>query len=278
MKGTRKLPAARGLAWFSGSISLLRAQPVRLLLIGLVLQFLMGFSQFGLVGVLMLLAIPALTAGVLQSMTLADRGYRPPLMTLFSAFSDTARLLRLFILGAVSGIVALLTAGVIMSGSLEAMSPEILSRLEQGDVQALVGVDPELVQRLALGVLTGLLVSGSIAYFAIPLIWFQGRPVGVAISEGLVGMIRNWAPVLVMGLLLAIVAMPVALATVAMMAASYGAGQASPLLTLIMLLMMVAFQMLLFGAQYHASREIFGIGMGESGPDNPEEGDNQLVA
>ena len=41
----RKVPAARGLAWLSGSWELVRRQPLRLLLISLFFQFFLGFSQ-----------------------------------------------------------------------------------------------------------------------------------------------------------------------------------------------------------------------------------------
>lgn len=279
MREIRKLSAARGLAWFSGSVSLLKAQPTRLLLIGLLFQFFMGFSQVGAMGVLLLLAIPVLTAGVLQAMALVARGFRPPVMSLFSAFSDTGRVLRLFILGALSGIVAMLTAGALMSGSLDALGPEVLSRLEAGDIQALAGVDPALLQRLLLGLLAGLAVSASIAWFSIPLIWFGGRPVGAAIAEGLSGLIRNWAPLLLLGLLLAVVAVPVGLATITIMAAIYGAGQAPVLLTLVMLLLMVAYQLLVLAAQYLSFRDIFGVDGGEPGPaDSGGGGEDQLVA
>lgn len=276
MNGIRKLPAARGLAWFSGSIALLKAQPARLLLIGLALQFLMGFSQFGALGFLLLLALPALTAGVLQALSLVEHGYRPPFTTLFSAFPDAGRVLRLFILGAVSGIAAMLAAGALMSGALESMGPEALARLEQGDIQALAGVDPGQVRRLALGLVAGLFVSGAIAWFGIPLVWFTGRPVGRAIVEGIAGLVRNWQPLLVLGLLLGIVAVPVALAAVATMAAAYGAGRAVSLLTLVMLLLMVLYQMLLFGAQYCSFRDIFADAW--PGADRPADGEDQLVA
>ena len=70
----QKLPASRGLAWLAGSLALLRSQMARLLLIGLVLQFLMGFTQAGVLGIAFVLVIPALSAGVLQAMFSVEQG------------------------------------------------------------------------------------------------------------------------------------------------------------------------------------------------------------
>ena len=271
----RKLPAARGLAWFTGSLILLRAQFVRLLLIGLVLQFLMGLTQLGVLGFLLVLAIPALTAGVMQAMAVAERGLRPPLSALFAAFYAPDRLLRLFLLSAVLIASATLIAGMILSGSVEMMNQDLLTRLEQGDLEALSEIDPVLIQRLAMAVLAGLAVSGSIAYFSIPLIWFRGQPVGAAILNGLVGMMKNWAPFLVLGGLLALMAVPVMLISLALLASSAGTGGSATALTLIMLLVMVAYQLLMFGAQYLSFKEIFGTGLEDSTPVHEED---QLVA
>ena len=58
----RKLPAARGLAWVSGSWQLVRRQPLRLLLIALFFQFFLGFSQAQLVGLVVILCLPVLSA------------------------------------------------------------------------------------------------------------------------------------------------------------------------------------------------------------------------
>lgn len=270
-----KLPAARGLAWFTGSLILLKSQPSRLLLIGLILQFLMGFTQVGALGFLMILAVPALTAGVMQAMWAVEQGGRPPLMTLFSAFSATGRLLRLFALSAVMIILGTVIAGMVLSGATQAIDPDLLTRLERGDLDALSGADPILLQRLALAVMTGLLLSGTIGYFAIPLIWFRGMPVGSAIVTGLAGMLRNWLPLLVLGVLLTIMALPVVLLLVAFVGFSMGAGGASTLLSLIMLLVMVVYQLLLFGAQYLSFRDVFGTGQEKA---EPAHKDDQLVA
>ena len=186
------VPAGRGVAWLTGALVLMRRQPARLLLIGLVLQFLMGFSQIGLLALLLILTIPAFTAGMMQVMLVVDRGARPPLLILFSAFSSTGQLLRLLVLGALMLAGALLAVMFVLSGSLAELDPALITRLEAGDVAALDSIDPELIQRLMFALLAGLIVSGSISYFAVPLVWFKDLPLGQAIKYGLLGMIRNW--------------------------------------------------------------------------------------
>ena len=271
----KKLPASRGLAWFTGSIGLLRAQPSRLLLIGLLMQFLMGLTQIGVLGLLLVLAVPALTAGVMQSMSLVERGIRPPLMTLFCAFSDPQRIIRLFIISLVMIAIALLSASFLLAGITESIDTEFLSRLEQGDIEALSMADPILIQRLAIALLAGLLISGSIAYFAVPLIWFHKMPAGTAILEGLVGMLKNWLPFLVLGGLMGILTLPVAILTLTLLANSMSGGATSTVLTLVMLLIMVFYQLLIFGAQFLSFKEVFGTGEEET---DIQSDDGQLVA
>jgi hypothetical protein len=270
-----RLPASKGLAWFAGSVALFRSQPARLLLIGLVLQFLMGFTQAGALGLLLVLAIPVLTAGVMQAMSMVERGLTPPLMTLFCAFSESQKTMRLFILGLVVIAVGLLCASFLLSGAVQSMDADFLAKLEQGDIEALTMADPLLIQRLAIALIVGLMVSGSIAYFSVPLIWFHNLSVGTAILEGLVGMLKNWAAFLVLGGLMALVFVPVAMVTSALLLSTTGGGALSTILTLLMLLMMVAYQLLVFGSQFMSFRDVFGTGKEE--PDGQHD-DNQLVA
>lgn len=256
----KSYPASRGLAWFTGSLLLFRSQFARLLLIGLVLQFLMGASQAGIIGFLVLLAIPALTAGVMQAMFMAEHGYRPPLMTLFSAFSSAARVGRLFVLGVIMIAAAMLSAGAILAGGVEALDPEVLTRLEQGDLEALNLADPAMLERIILSLLAGVMISGTLVFFAVPLVWFLDRPAGSAILAGLAGMLRNWAPFLVLSILLSVLALPVGLVSLSLLAGVAAGTGGSMILTLLMLFMIVAFQMVVFASQYLSFRDVFGLG------------------
>ncbi|NND43861.1 MAG: hypothetical protein HKN58_00960 [Xanthomonadales bacterium] len=266
-----RAPARRGFAWLAGSLGLVRAQPARLLLIGLVLQFLTGFSQFGTLGFLFVLAVPALTAGVLQALYLVSLGHRPPLMVLFSAFSIPLRLFRLFVLSMVMIAVGMLAAGALLSGSLAGLDPAIIARLEQGDMSALAGADPAVLQRMMLSLALGVLASGALGFFAIPLVWFSGQSAGAALLNGLAAIFRNVLPLLAMVVGLVILAFPV----LVLVSLLLGSGQASPVLTLLVLFVLVAYQLVVFGAQYLAFRELFGA---PADPDKADPGDDQLVA
>jgi hypothetical protein len=261
----------RGLAWLAGSLALLRMQALRLLLIGLVLQFLTGFSQAGPLGFLFVLAIPALTAGVLQAMHTVAGGQRPQLMMLFSAFSVPARLLRLLVLALVMLAAGMLAAGALLSSSLAALDPEVLARLEQGDMSALKGADPELLRQMLLSLCLGIMASGAIGYFAIPLVWFRGLSASAALLTGLGALLRNVLPLLVLATCMTLLAMPV-LALVAMLMST---GAASTVLTVLVLFLLVTYQLVMFGAQYLSFRELFGTGQPE---DEQRPGDDQLLA
>ncbi len=263
------------MAWLGGALALIRKQPARLMLIALVLQFLMGFSQVGLLALILIVAIPALTAGMMQAMLMADHGARPPLAALFAAFTSGPRMARLLLLGALILAGGMLAVMLVLSGSLAGLDPALLARLEAGDISAVEELPPGLVRRLMLSMLAGLLVSGSLSYFAVPLVWFRDCPLGLAIRSGLVGMLRNWAAFLVLALLLAVLAMPVAILTAIVFTASQAGAAMSPVFTVLMLLLVVAFQLTLFAAQYCSYRDVFGAGEPEPVPQEPED---QLVA
>ena len=69
-----RLPAARGLHWLQGGVALLRARPARILLLGVVFQLWLGLSQVPVLGLLVVLSVPALTAGLLQAFDSIVRG------------------------------------------------------------------------------------------------------------------------------------------------------------------------------------------------------------
>ena len=201
-------PAVRGLSWLTHALTLLGQQPLRLLLLGLVLQMLAGLTQAGALGILFVLFVPALTAGILRAMYLVEGGYSPPLATLFSAFGRPDRLLRLVLLGGLMLLGGIAAVMLVLSNVIAGMDPAVLARLEQGDVEVLLGMDPGILQRLMLALVAGLLLSGMVSYFAIPLVAFMDVPLGRALLEGLRAMLKNWRPFLVLGLMLAVLAVP----------------------------------------------------------------------
>lgn len=274
------LPAARGLAWFSGGFSLLRAQPLRLLLLGLLLQFLAGLTQVGVFGAVFIIAMPALTAGLLEGLRLAHAGRRPPVLTLFAAFRGSGVLAPLLLMGVITLGAAVLAVGMVLAGSISGLSPDLLARIQGGDAAAVAELDPAIVQRVLMALVIGLFVSAAISFYAVPLIWFGRVPLGRAIGKGLVALVREWRALLLLGLLLIITGLPVGLAVGAMMAAQMVSAAPSPLLTLVLVIVMVAYQLLAFACQYLSFRDVFAMSP-PAGPE-PEGGDDdrddQLVA
>jgi len=264
-------PYRQGAVWLSASFSLLAAQPVRLLVIGLLLQLLVGLSQAGFLGLLFMLVLPALSAGVLQAMHLTRQGQRPSLGTLFAAFANPQALGRLVLLGALIVACAVGAVAFGLAGSLATLDPAVLAQLEAGDAEALAQLDPAMLQGAVLALGLGMLVGGSLAFYAVPLIWFSGLGLWRAIADGFLGMIREWRALLVLGVLVGLMSFPIGVLVASHLIAG---GEASMLLTLLTLLATVVFQLLLFAAQYLSWADIFGAPPAERQP--PAEG--QLVA
>ena len=254
-----KFPAARGLAWVTGSWGLFKRQPIRLLLISLFLQFFLSFSQAGALGLLVILCLPALTAGMLQAFNIVEQGGKPNLTVLFSPFTSTKALSVLLLLGAVVMVLGFLAITLIMSGQVMNMDPEVLSRIEQGDLDALQLIDPKVLENAVIAMAVGAAVSGSLSYFAVPLVWYKKYGVGSAIVVGLKAMGKNWRPLLVIGALLGALAVPIGLLFASFYLSAISDGAASPLLALLIMLLGPMFQLLLFGTQYLAFRDIFNL-------------------
>jgi hypothetical protein len=271
-----RFPAARGLAWLAGSWMLLRKEPLRLFLLSLFLQILLSFSQARMLGLLVVLCLPALSAGMLQAFNVVECGKKPLLAVLFSAFTSRARAGRLLLLGGLVILVGLVVVSVLLSGSVLQMDAATVSRIEGGDLQAIGKLDPKLIQHTIIAMAAGAAVTGSITYFAAPLIWFGNRTTGRAVLSGLKALGRNWKPLLVLAVAIGILALPLAL----LFSASYvlvlsGGGNTSWPVVL-MVLLGPLFQLLLFGTQYMSYRDIFGLPVTQE--DSAKRPDSQFVA
>ena len=93
------LPAGRGLVWLTQSLRLIRSQPSRLLFLALLLQLILGLTRLPLIGVIVIMAMPALSAGLLQAFYLAASGQTPTSNILFTPLFSGARTGRLLGLG-----------------------------------------------------------------------------------------------------------------------------------------------------------------------------------
>ncbi len=255
----RKLPAARGLAWVSGSWGLVKKQPLRLLLISLVFQFILSFSQTGALGMVVILCLPVLSAGLLHAFFLVEHGGKPMLAVLFIPFTSKGNIGALILLGGVAMVLALLIVSLALAGQMLEIDPDIIVRIEQGDLDALQLIDPQVMESAVLAMLLGAVISGTITYFAVPLIWFRKSSMGSALVAGLKALGNNWKPLLVIGLFLALLAVPVVLLFSSFYLSALSEGTGSSLLAFLLLLIGPMFQLLLFGTQYLAFKDIFGL-------------------
>ncbi len=273
-------PFGAGFAWLLAAWALLRGHAVRLLLMGLLFQLLGGASQMGILGVLFLLAVPALTAGMLQGAHLAATGGRPSAITLFAAFQDGRRLLALFLLGAFTILGTFLLVGFSAAGALAGLDPELLARLQAGDQQAVLELDPAIIRNVLLSMVGGLFLGACLGFFAIPLVWFQGRSLGDALVTGVVVLLRQWRALTALGIGLAAVGLPVGALVVMVVATQPGGGMGSAVMTGLLLAVVVAYQVYGFVAQYVAFRDVFMSQASPAGMNAPDEsgGDDQLVA
>ncbi len=274
--GIRKWPASRGLAWVTGSVVLIRTQVLRLLLISLFFQFFLSFSQAGALGLLVILCLPVLSAGLLHALYLVEQGQKPMLAVLFMPFTVGSSLSRLLLLGAVVLVLGLIAVSLMLAGQLVDIDPSILSRIEEGDLEALQMIDPQLIEHAVMAMAVGAAISGTISYFSVPLIWFNKMPLGQALGTGLIALARNWKPLLLVGMFLTLLAIPVGLLFAFFYVSVLTGGTASFWLAFLMLLVGPIFQLMLFATQYMAFRDIFGIEISSEGKNGQDR--DQLVA
>jgi len=155
--------------------------------------------------------------------------------------------------------VALFIVTLTLAGQMMDIDPNIIARIEQGDLDALQLIDPQVLQSAVLAMAIGAAISGCITYFSVPLIWFRKYGVGSALITGLKALGRNWKPLLVIGLLIGLLAVPIVLLFGYFYLSALNEGTAPTLLGFLLLVIGPMFQLLLFGTQYLAFRDIFGV-------------------
>lgn len=270
------LPFSRGIAWLVQSLALFRMQAGRLILIAVFMQVILGLTQVPVIGLLIILSVPALSAGVLEAFNLTHRGEAPVLSLLFRPLTSGTHSGRLFLMGALVFAVGVLSISLLLSGNEVLTDPDLMSRIEQGDIDAITQLDQEAVGKMILAFLAGISISGTLSYFTIPLIWFGDRKLAKALPEGLKAMIVNWKPFVMLALGLTIVLVPVVVVSGLLFGLASGKGALSVIALAVMMIVILAFQMVLFGTQYCAYRDIFG--MEEQSVDSEPEDDSQLLA
>lgn len=270
------MPFSHGLAWLLQSLALMRLQAGRLLLIAVIMQVILGLTQVPLIGFLIVISVPGLSAGVLEAFDVTRRGGHPGPNLLFRPLLSGEYTGRLVLMGALVFAIGVLSISLVLSGSEGVLDPELMSRIEQGDVDAITQLDQQSIGKMAMAFLVGISISGTLSYFTIPLIWFRGRKLGAALVEGIRALVINWKPFLMLALGLFATLIPVAIVIGFFFGLAGGGGLLSVILMGGIMILLLAFQMLLFGTQYCAFRDIFGI----DGPseDQPPGDESQLVA
>jgi hypothetical protein len=266
---------ASGMGWLTGALQLLRDQAGRLLLIALLMQLILGLVQLPLLGVLVVLAVPGLSAGILEAFHRARIGATPALSLLFRPLASD-RLGRFVGMGGLVILISVLCVSFVM-GSTTELDEALLARLQQGDMAALEDIDPSFVTRLFAAFAISVAISGTLTFFSIPLVWFGNRKLGAALGEGLRALLANWKPMLVLGLALTAVFVPFSMLTALLMQFALMEGIAGMLGMGLVMVLLLMFQLLLFGTQYCAFAEIFSLQAGPPGAEPPP-GDDQLVA
>jgi hypothetical protein len=261
-KGFKIAPPRHGLAWLINSFSLIRMQPFRLLFIVVILQFIISLTQLQLIGFLVVLSMPGLTAGMLEALRQVSRGGPAAPYCLFIPLTSARHVGRLLLLGGIVFIAGATSIMLMLSGGEATVDPGILERIEGGDASALQEIDPAAVQRLLAALLVGVAVSGTLSFFSIPLIWFRDLPLGTALKTGISALIANWKAFAVLALGLLAIAAPITV----VLSFLVTAGPGSSIAVLGMFLLLLGFQLVLFSSQYCSFLDIF--------PDQRETGTN----
>lgn len=271
----RRVPAGNGFGWLARSLGLLRMQTARLLLLALLMQLILGLTQLPLLGLLIVLSVPGLTAGLLEAFLVTARGGRPALSLLFAPLASGRHTGRLLAMGALVFAIGVLCISAMLSGSEQLMDPAVLERIEQGDIEAMAALNQESLGRMVLAFVVGIAISGTLSYFTIPLIWFHDRKLGAALGLGLKGLLVNWKPFLALSLGLLLLFLPIAVVSGALFSLVTAGGLASALVMGLIMVLLLLFQMMLFGTQFCAFSDIFGL-PAQAPP--AAEDDSQLVA
>lgn len=272
------LPARHGLGWLAQSFVLIRAQPGRLLFLVVLLQLILGLTRLPVLGLFIIMVMPALSAGVLHAIRQVANGQRPPAGVLFAPLVSGPRTGRLLLLGALMFVIGILCVSLLLSGSESLLDPELLARIETGDVDAVSALDPDLISRAVMAIAAGVSISGTLSFLAIPLLWFGDQKLGSALIGGLRAMFMNWRPFTMLAVGLMALLVPVAMAMAILFQFAGSSGGLSLLLLGGIMLIALMFQLAVFATQFCSFREIYGLDAGLNDSGSQAADDHQLLA
>lgn len=274
----RIFPARYGISWLVQSLALIRAQPARLLFLAVMLQLILGLTRLPLIGLFIVIAMPALSAGLLQAFRLVAAGQRPLTVTLFAPLAAGPRTGRLLLLGVLLFAIGILSVSLLLTGSESMIDPELLARIEQGDMDALAAIDPQLILQIGMAMVVGVSLSGTLSFMAIPLLWFHDQKLSAALISGIKALFLNWRPFTVLALGLAILLVPVVLIVAILFQVAGTAGIFSVVLIGLVMVIALAFQLAIFGTQYCSFRDIYALDSIEPEAGAGDISDSQLLA
>ena len=130
--------------------------------------------------------------------------------------------------------------------------------------------------RLLMAFAVSLAIGGTLTFFSVPLVWFRDLKLGASLGRGLRALAANWKPMLVLGLALFVFALPMFLVMVLLMQLAAWGPVGGAIGMGAMMVILLLFQLLLFGTQYCSFRDIFA--MERPVPDEPPPDDGQLLA
>lgn len=208
----RKVPASRGFGWIADSWRLFTASPGMWLVLTIVWVLIsLALQAIPLAGTLAWLFVtPILGGGLLLAADDARHGRELDVGCLFRPLTDLRTRNPMLILGGIYlGVymaVLLAAALVLIAGTgFAAVHHGMLAGTEQMDPARM---DPATLLALggaaalfALLVFTLVLLITILFYFAIPLVTFGRAEPGTAIGRGTRALLRNWAPLTLLGLL-----------------------------------------------------------------------------
>lgn len=273
------LPPSAGMGWLAQSLRLLREQAGRLLLIAMLMQLLLGLVQVPLLGLFVILAVPALSAGILEAFHRVRGGRSAALVLLFLPIASRAHLGRFMAMGALVIVISIVCISFVVGATTE-IDEALMLRLQQGDMAAFEEIDPTFITRLFAAFAISVAISGTLTFFSIPLVWFYDRPLGGALGEGLKALLVNWKPMLVLGLGLVVIFLPLSLLIGLLMPVALGEGIGGMVGMGLLMVILLLFQLLLFGTQYCSFAEIYSLPAVPDSPTKlePPDDESQLLA
>ena len=143
------------------ALSLLRLQAGRLLLIAVLMQLILGLTQLPLIGLLIILSVPGLSAGLLEAFHVAAQAGGRSFEHCSSRWLPAPTTAACWPWVRWCSRSACVSMSLLLSGSEELMDPALLERIEQGDLDAMASLNQESLARMALAFLLGVSVSGT---------------------------------------------------------------------------------------------------------------------